>query len=70
MNAIMTPAHVELVDESLEEYVYDAKIDVLSYNLSESARRLGAVTTSPRQITSVPTQRYLISRAMQSKRGT
>ena len=40
MNAIMTRLYVNLVEDSLNEYAYDAEIAGLDYSLSESAQGL------------------------------
>ncbi|KAF1937421.1 putative metalloprotease [Clathrospora elynae] len=40
MNAVMTRLYVDLVEDSLNEYAYDADIAGLSYSLSESAQGL------------------------------
>lgn len=40
MNAVMTRLYVDLVEDSLKEYAYDAEIAGLNYTLSESAQGL------------------------------
>jgi insulysin len=40
MNAVMTRLYVDLVEDSLNEHVYDADRAGLSYSLSESAQGL------------------------------